>query len=215
MRQSRAYNHPLLNELRGGPMDRDGAIRFATQWYKAATAHKRAFPGLIYNTPDDHVRLQLIEILREEYGFGEASRVHARILEKFVRALGLDVTRVASAVSNPEVEAFSREVDEAWSKGDPVKAFGVHFALEYLAANMHKAFFAGVQTLGLDADDIEYFAIHSIAEDEHSRIAEDGMRYLDTLEANRDRLLAGVEAGTKFVEALLDGLARAYSGAVN
>lgn len=88
MSSSRAYRHPFLNELRSKAMDLEGAKRFAAQWYKAATAHKKAFPGLIYNTPDDRVRLQLIEILREEYGFGAEDRVHARILERVHRRAG-------------------------------------------------------------------------------------------------------------------------------
>jgi pyrroloquinoline quinone (PQQ) biosynthesis protein C len=215
MRASKAYSHTFLSQLRSSPMNRRGAEGFAVQWYKAATAHKKAFPGLIYNMPDDRVRLQLIEILREEYGYGEETRVHANILRKFVLGLGLSVEAILSMPSVPGVSAFSHDVDEIWTRGDPIKAFGVHFALEFLAANMHKAFYAGVQTLGLGPDDIEYFQIHSVAEDQHSELAAEGMCYLAMNEANRECLREGVELGSQFVEMLLDGLYEAYRSQIN
>ena len=215
MRASAAYSHPFLDELRSTEMTRGAATRFAAQWYQAAIAHKKSFPGLIYNSPDDHVRLQLIEILREEYGFGHKDRIHSRILLKFLKALGLDMAAALATPPESGVDDFAKGVDVAWTQRDPVRAFGVHFALEFLAANMHGAFYAGVQTLGLEPDDIEYFRIHSTAEIEHSRIAEAGMRYLASDPSNAEQLLVGVNEGADLVKTLLDGLEVAYHKSIN
>lgn len=127
----------------------------------------------------------------------------------------MEASSIGGVPTEREVVEFSREVDNAWARGEPVRAFGVHFALEFLAANMHKAFFSGVQTLEVGPDDIEYFRIHSTAEDEHSRLAEEGMHYLAREESNAARLSDGVQVGTKLVETLLNGLQRAYCHSVD
>ncbi len=215
LERSRSFGHPFLASLRAGSMSGPGARAFAVQWYKAATAHKRAFPGLIYNTRDDELRVQLIEILHEEYGFGDSQRVHARILEKFLHALDIDPEATVDMPTDPRVQEFSDRVDELWSRGDYVKAFGVHFALEFLAANMHQAFHTAVQTLGLEPDAIEYFQLHSIAEEEHAKLAERGVGHLCGDEDNQRKLMDGMREGAEVVSILLDGLEESYMKAVH
>ena len=214
IRRSRGYNHPFLVQLHSAPMIYAAAVEFAAQWYKAASAHKKSFPGLIYNTPDDRIRLQLIEILREEYGYGDEDRIHSKILQKFLRALNLQTEFVFSMPTEPEIAAFACELDEAWLYGEPIKGFGIHFALEYLAANMQSAFFVGVQTLGLYPEDIEYFQLHNVAEPEHAKLAADGMVYLATNQQTRAQLLDGVRDGARLITLLLDGLHHAYQRAI-
>jgi pyrroloquinoline quinone (PQQ) biosynthesis protein C len=212
MRSSRAYEHPLLEALRSVPVSPERAERFAVQWYKAATAHKKAFPGLIYNMEDDEVRLGLIDILDEEYGYGELDNVHARLLGRFVAALGLDQSAVDSAERTAGVERFATEVDELWLRADPRVAYGVHFALEYLAANMHKAFYAGVSRLGLPDEAVIYFKLHSTVEEEHAAKAQTGLLKLAVDPQAEAELMDGIRKGTELVEALLDGLEEAYRG---
>lgn len=212
---SRAYAHPFLAELRSVTADREAARRFAVQWYKAATAHKKSFPGLVYNVQNDEIRLSLIDILNEEYGFGELDQVHARVLWRFLEALGISLEDVEAEAAEEGVAYFSRHVDEAWLNSDPDFAYGVHYALEFLAANMHKAFYANVARLGLPEEAIAYFRIHSVAEVEHAEKARRGLSLLGTDGETQERVAAGMALGTELVEKLLDGLAAAYSGRVH
>lgn len=208
---SRAHNHPFLRELRASGFDRDCARSFAAQWFKAALAHKQSFPGLVYSSTLDEIRLQLIEILREEYGFGEKDQIHSVVLERFLRALGLEAKEVILMPAEPEINAFAKGIDGAWAHGEPVSGFGVHFALEYLAARMHQFFYVAVSTIpGIEQDDIEYFKLHNAVEIQHCSTAMDGIRVLATDPANADRLLNGVRRGIQLVDLLLDGLHRAY-----
>ena len=211
MSNSRAYNHPLLDRLNQMPMAKNEAIRFGVQWYKAATAHKKSFPGLIYNTTNDAIRLQLIRILDEEYGYGEESEIHARLLERFLIGLGIDPARVPGISTNEKVEAFSSGVDNVWLKSDPIKAYGAHFALEYLAAKMHKSFFSSLQDVGLSDTEIRYFQLHSTVEEEHSKIAEVGFTELAKDDASCHKLSEGVMEGVRLVALLLDGLEEAIT----
>lgn len=215
MASSRAYTHPLLHQMRTDAPDVESAKRFAVQWYKAATAHKKAFPGLVYNIKHDEVRLGLIDILNEEYGYGELDMVHARVLRRFLEALGISDEEAEADETVAGVDYFSHHVDKAWLKSDPDFAYGVHYALEFLAANMHQAFYANVAQLGLPEESIAYFKIHSTAEIEHAEKARQGLRLLATDSESEARLIAGMIHGTELVERLLDGLEIAYSGKPN
>jgi pyrroloquinoline quinone (PQQ) biosynthesis protein C len=210
MAASRAYRHPLLDAMRSDLSTQDTARQFAVQWYKAATAHKKSFPGLVYNVKNDEVRLGLIDILYEEYGFGELDKVHARLLEGFLEALGLSAEDANAANSADGVAYFSHHVDECWLKADADFAYGVHYALEFLAANMHKAFYANVARLGLSEEAICYFKLHSTVEEEHAEKAHKGLTILANNEQAIERLSAGMKRGTHLVEVLLDGLQQAY-----
>lgn len=215
MRVSRAFAHPLLDRLRSEPVDHNSFREFAAQWYQAATAHKKSFPGLIYNMDDDEIRLGLIDILDEEYGYGELDQVHARLLGNFVTAIGLALADVERAERTAGVDRFAREVDDLWLRAEPRVAYGVHFALEYLAANMHKAFYAGVSKLGLPEDSIHYFKLHSTVEEEHAAKAETGLLKLAVDQEAEAALMEGIRKGTELVEALLDGLEEAYKRQLN
>ena len=212
MAESRAFTHNLLERMRTDRACVESAKRFAVQWFKAATAHKKAFPGLVYNVKDDEVRLGLIDILNEEYGFGELDMVHARVLYRFLQALGISVEEAEASETADGVDYFSRHVDAAWLKSDPDFAYGVHYALEFLAANMHQAFYVNVAKLGLPEDSIAYFKIHSTAEIEHAEKARQGLKVLARDSESEARLVAGMEHGTELVERLLDGLEVAYTG---
>src|SRR5437773_644497 len=82
-------HHRFLTEFERQELGRDELKKFAIQWYKTARAHKQAFPTLIYNTRDDEIRFDLIDILNEEYGDGNRELIHARLLMRFLNALGL------------------------------------------------------------------------------------------------------------------------------
>ena len=207
MRASRAYQHPFLDQMCTKGMDRQTASRFAVQWFKAATAHKKSFPGLIYNSDNDDIRLGLINILDEEYGFGDPAEIHSRLLGSFLTALGIAPEQAHRAAATPGVTEFGRRVDEYWLGGAPKFAYGVHYALEFLAANMHKAFFSGVSRLGLPDESVRYFRLHSTVEDEHAEKARAGLLLLASEGADARRVLEdGIRCGTELVGILLDGL---------
>lgn len=205
--------HPFLQKMRSESLSDDQIRRFGIQWYKAATAHKKAFPGLIYNTTNDVVRFDLIHILRDEYGNGDVKSIHAFMLLRFLKSLKISDLEIAAESTIPEIQKFSSMVDNVWLKDHPVRAFGVHYALEVLAAEMHLAFGRGLRTASNSSTfDMEYFDYHGVAEVEHADVSDRGLRiYCETIE-NHDLIEQGLKQGVELIVLLWEGLDRHVFG---
>jgi pyrroloquinoline quinone (PQQ) biosynthesis protein C len=204
---TRVCDHPFLRSMNSRTMSDDQVRRFGIQWYKAAAAHKKAFPGLIYNTTNDVVRFDLIHILRDEYGNGDVNSIHGFMLLRFLKSLGYSEADIASYSTIPEVQEFSRLVDDIWLNDHPVRAFGVHYALEVLAAEMHQTFGRGLRTAEKSSTfNMEYFDYHGIAEIEHADISDRGLLIYDEQPQNRDLLTDGLKQGKDLICLLWDGL---------
>jgi len=205
MDPSRAKQHLFLLRFETGRLERDQLIRFALAWYHTARRHKEAFPVVVWNTLDDDVRFDLIEILREEYGNGNRENIHARMLLRFLRALGIGDSDIRNAVLPAEIERFGREVLRIWKDSPPARAFGLHFALEYLAAALHKHFAVGLEKYEfLKTADREYFDYHRVAEEQHADHSEAGYLYYAADPQQRDLLDSGVRDGMSLLESLWD-----------
>jgi pyrroloquinoline quinone (PQQ) biosynthesis protein C len=206
MSRNPVMHHTFLTTFEKQSLSREQLKRFAIQWYKAAKAHKEAFPALIYNVRDDDVRFELIDILNEEYGNGNREKIHARLLFNFLKALGISEQEVATAATLPAVSRFADEVLQIWRDGSPASyAFGLHFALEYLAAALHTHFANGLERYKfLTENDIEYFTYHRIAEQRHADYSEIGFtRYAEDINS-RPYLQAGIEKGIDLLQEFWD-----------
>jgi pyrroloquinoline quinone (PQQ) biosynthesis protein C len=193
-------HHPFLTLFESEYLSEVQLRRFAVQWYKTARKHKEAFPALVYNVKDDDVRFDLIEILNEEYGSGDRERIHARLLQRFLRALALSEADVLGTPSLPAVDSFGEEVLRIWRDGDHIYAFGLHFSLEYLASSLHSHFAEGLTKYAtLTEYDKEYFNFHKVAEKHHSDFSERGMLFYATTDGNRLLLQSGVDKGVELL----------------
>ena len=199
-------HHPFLTEFERQVLDGRQLRRFAIQWYKTARAHKEAFPAIIYNTPDDDVRMELIDILYEEYGRGDREKVHANMLRRFLDALGITESDILNTEALPAVRQFSEEVKRIWRDGDPARAFGLHFALEFLASSLHVHFANGLQKYQtFTARDLEYFTYHKTAEQRHADYSESGFLLYASYPENRPLLEEGVTQGIDLLRDLWEG----------
>ncbi|HYF29129.1 MAG TPA: iron-containing redox enzyme family protein [Candidatus Paceibacterota bacterium] len=202
-----ASHHPFFSRF-SGEKTSEQIARFAAQWYLAARNHKRAFPFLVAITEDDETRRELIEILRDEYGNGEPDKVHARLLRKFmIEGAGLSADQIDSLEMIPEVAEFGETTLKVWRDGDPIVAYGYHYALERIAASIHPAFFEGLKGNGFSPDSLEYFQYHSRAEEEHVHAAEAGFLRYDA-EGDGEKLRQGAELGAAALAKMWDGFDR-------
>lgn len=198
-------HHPFLLRFEKGMLVREQIAIFMIQWYKTAQAHREAFPGLIANIKDDDVRFELINILYEEYGSGDRSRIHVRILDRLLRALDLTLADVARTETLPATAHFSDVVSELWSNGEPPVAFGLHFGLEYLASAQQQHCARGIAKYEfLSSRDREYFDLHAEAEVRHVACSEAGfLRYAEDVR-NHEKLLHGVRTAGRLLGKLWD-----------
>lgn len=202
-----ASHHPFFSRF-SGEKTPEQVARFAAQWYLAARNHKRAFPFLVAITEDDETKRELIEILRDEYGNGDPDKVHARLLGNFmVEGLGFPADQIDLLEMIPEVAEFGETTMKIWRYGDPVVAYGYHYALERIAATIHPAFFEGLKGLGLPPASPEYFRYHSRAEEEHVHAAEAGFLRYDA-EGDGDKLRQGAELDVAKLTKMWDGFNR-------
>lgn len=201
-----AKRHPFFERFAKGK-SREEIERFAKQWYLAAYNHKRAFPFLPAITENDETRRELIEVLRDEYGNGDTKKVHAKLLQNFLN----DALKIETPTQDdiaPEVGEFGKTTLEMWRDTDPVTAFGYHYALEHIAQDIHKAFYAGLKDYGFPEETLEYFKYHSTAEEEHAAIADSGFNRYASDERNHQSLLAGAEIGMRSLAHMWDGFDR-------
>jgi len=205
MDQSGVMHHRFLTRFEERILTRNELASFMAQWYKTATAHRRAFPGLIGNIKNDEIRFELIEILYEEYGNGDRTRIHGKLLERLLHALDLTLYQVASTRTLPAVDRFNSTLSDIWFNGEHSFAFGLHFGLEYLASSQQAYCARGMRKYSfLTEHDREYFDLHAEAEIRHIAYSEKGfLHYAGELEA-RTRLLNGVREATNLLRALWD-----------
>src|SRR5581483_12419919 len=114
-----------------------------------------------------------IHILDEEWGHGDVTKAHITLLENFLRELGIGDPD--SKVTIPEIGKFGNTTMAMWRNGDPVAAFGYHWALEEVAAGIHPVFFNGLKEYGFSSEALLYFQIHATAEQQHALVANNGL----------------------------------------
>jgi pyrroloquinoline quinone (PQQ) biosynthesis protein C len=205
MQAGPVMHHPFLLEFEKGDLDRLRLSAFLIQWFKMSTAHRHAFPALIANIKDDDIRFDLIDILNEEYGSGDRSRIHIRLLEKLLRAADVDLGEACSVAARRSVGIFETELLRLWSSEPAPLAFGVHFALEYLASAQQHYCALGMRRYSFLTDvDREYFDLHAEAEIRHVAASERG--FLQYARDTNDGMavVEGVEIAERLLGAVWD-----------
>lgn len=196
-------HHPFLLRFEQGTLGRQGLARFIIQWCKTAKAHREAFPALIANIKNDDIRFELIEILYEEYGNGDRASIHARLLERLLRALGLTGSDVENTPTLPAITRFGSRILDIWGNGEHPIAFGLHFGLEYLASSQQQYCARGMAKYNfLSAHEREYFDLHAKAEIRHVAYSEAGFLHYAQVPINREKLIIGVRAAESLLGAL-------------
>ena len=101
---SEVTNHHFLNKFASESMTKEQLKRFSIQWCKVITSHKRAFGGLIYNTPNELLRADLVTILHDEYGLGKPENMHTRLFLRVPLELGLTEKEIDKVAEIEEVK---------------------------------------------------------------------------------------------------------------
>jgi hypothetical protein len=170
------------------------------QWYKTASAHRRAFPGLIGNIKDDEIRFELIDILYEEYGNGDRTRIHGKLLERLLGALELTLDDVSQEAALPAVSRFDAAISDIWVNGEHPFAFGLHFGLEYLASSQQAYCARRMRKYRfLSGHDREYFDLHAEAEIRHVAYSESGFLRYAARPRDRNKLIEGIREANRLL----------------
>lgn len=195
--------HIFFHNFKSKQLTKNQLQRFALQWYLTARDHKLAFPAIVFNTPDDNIRFELIDILYDEYGKGNKEKIHAKLLLKFLMRLGISNEEIENTAKLSAVTKFGEDVLKIWKEANPVYAFGLHYSLEYTAQFLHSTFAEGLSKYPeYTVDDLEYFNYHKIAEQVHTDFSEVGFLTYSGTNENQYLLELGVDKGINLLNDL-------------
>lgn len=202
-----AMYHPFLSKVKHKMLSIDQLRFFMKHWFQMAKAHRINYPKIIANITDDNIRLELINILYEEYGFGEPTKVHGRVLAKLLLALGITEDEAALEKQLLATQNFIHTTSDIWGNGHHALAYGLHFGLEYLASFQQSCFSIGMAQYNfLSLNDREYFDIHAEAEVRHVKMSEDGfLSYAKTIDG-QENLANGIAIAETLLGNLWDEL---------
>ena len=198
-------HHPFLKKFEKGILNRENLVKFMIQWYKLAQSHREAFPSLIANIKNDEVRFDLVNILYEEYGSGDKSQIHVKILDRLLIALDLTIADVNNSKTLPATKHFNEMVSDLWLNGEDCLAFGLHFGLEYLASAQQQYCARGMAKYAfISSFDREYFDLHAEAEVRHVACSEAGFLYYAEDFRNHNELICGIKTAEQLLSKLWD-----------
>ena len=196
-------SHRFLDRFAENGMTRDQLRYFCPQWYKTIRAHKHAFPGLVYTTPDELLRGDLLTILFDENGNGDPDKMHTRLFLKVPEAIGMTREEIEGTPVIDPVSNFGEFVRSTWlDEKRPEKSYGVVYVFENIGADFHGMFLEGLRKSKLPKDALEYSELHAVAEKEHAERVVNGLRFY---EGDVPGLVEGVKEGSLALSKLWDG----------
>lgn len=211
--------HSFFERFGEGGLSSDELRRFATQWYKTIEEHKKAFPGLVYNTSkyDSRIATAFLGILFDEYGglrtfdsSGLVINTDYRHTDLFLRVpleLGLTKEQIDQTATISGVADFGRLVDRFWLNGSLGMALGIAFVFESIGADFHEKLYEGLRKSGkISENGLSYSRMHSQkggAEDRHKQTVSD---LLELYSGKAEELDKGVDKGCEILLGLWSSL---------
>ncbi|HEX7279832.1 MAG TPA: iron-containing redox enzyme family protein [Solirubrobacterales bacterium] len=161
----------------GSCADSRRALRaFCPHYFYFSYCQIIAFSGLFTKVdPLDRQSLaELGDVLHEELGRGQESRVHSRLFERFAAAVGLtpDDLRIDPTDVLPGVSRYVAELERAFGEGSRAQALAAYVFLETSAVDTYGPLVQVLISLGYSAEDVEFFELHAGVEPEHAAAAE-------------------------------------------
>lgn len=197
--------HPFYQAWSAGQLTKADLRDYAMQYFHHVEAFPRAVSATHSNCADTEGRFLLAENLAEEEGIGAGKAPHADLWLDFAAAMGAEEADARAVTLNPEtqtlIDTFKRLSRQSYAAG-----LGALYAYETQLPGVSATKIDGLDRFyGVtDANAIRFFAVHEVADVEHSAVCRD---LLDRLpEGERNEAIA---AGAELAGALwgfLDGM---------
>lgn len=198
-----AVNHPLLVRVAHVPFTREDYGVLARQHYALVGMFTQYLERLLLTAPDSRAKQWIAKVLVDEYGEGSDGKDHAELYREFVAAAcgnldALERTPLHCAVTD-FVEAHLRIcANEPFLVG--LGAIGPGH--EWSIPRMFGYILRGLARAGFGNDEILYFRLHVLQDQDHGRWLEEALAlYADTPLARaqiRRGALLSLEARARF-----------------
>ncbi len=207
-----AINHPFLSKI--GTLSIDQLKTFASQFYLYVRMFPRLMGAIVYNTPDESVRLPLILNLINECGGVrnlngfDNQYTHPALFRVFTRALGIPEKELEATEPLPSTRQFIETYEHLYLQSPFLKAMGaVGPGTECAVPKMYLPILEGLRTQNhFSENDLHFFALHLPIDQEHcDMICEALAPYLND-EENRRLVREGALEALESRKQFWDGL---------
>ncbi len=208
-----AVNHPLLMRLRHVPFTRADYRVFGLQHYSLVGTFTTYLELLLVKAPSSDQKTWIAKVLVDEYGEGSDGEDHAALYRGFLRATGSPEGEEYRTLLHRHVTGFVGEHlricrDEPFLVG--LGAVGPGH--EWTIPRMFPPIIDGLRKAGFTPDEMRYFTLHVVQDEDHGAWLEEALRLTATTadaqaQIRRGALLS-LEARGRFWSAVQDMIVR-------
>lgn len=160
------------------------AIReFAIQYHYFSVHQIVAFSRAVASlSPTDRIALSTVaSVMVDELGSPQKNNAHSIIFERFAISAGVPATELPaqSSRAHPDVRAYVRALDYAFSSGSQANVLGAYQFLEASAVSTYAPLLSLFESLQLPNLDLTFFKLHAELEPQHLAAAEHLAQALD------------------------------------
>lgn len=208
-----AVNHPLLMRLRHVPFTRADYRIFGLQHYSLVGTFTTYLELLLVKAPSSDQKTWIAKVLVDEYGEGSDGEDHAALYRGFLRATGSPEgeeyrTRLHAHVTGFVGEHLRICRDEPFLVGLGAVGPGHEWAIP----RMFPPIIDGLRRAGFGAEEMRYFTLHVLQDEDHGAWLEEALRTTaTTAEAQaqiRRGTLLSLAARARFWSAVQDMIVR-------
>lgn len=149
--------------------------KFVVQYHYFSVHQVHAFSGIfrVFSATYRFALSRLSEVMYEELGEGNLSRIHSTLLENFIDEIEGDVTNLPIMKSDvlDGVSEYVQCLYDAFWGTDRSVALAAYCFLENSAVKTYPQFVDLLNKVGLSDSSVEFFSIHAELEPEHAKVA--------------------------------------------
>lgn len=198
-----AVNHPLLGRVANVPFSREDYLVFGLQHYALVGMFTKYLERLLFIAPDSDAKQWIAKVLVDEYGEGSEGKDHAELYREFLAAAGLHQDQLHDTPLHHDVVAFVHEHLRMCTQEPFLVGLGaVGPGHEWSIPHMFRWIVRGLTRAGFTDDEIDYFRLHMLQDEDHGAWLEEALELYAVDERSQQQIergaMASLAARTRF-----------------
>ena len=194
VRRHTAVNHPLLARVAHVPFTREDYLVFGLQHYALVGMFTTYLERLLLIAPDSDAKQWIAKVLVDEYGEGSEGKDHAELYREFLAAAGAEPEQLLHTPLHHDVAGFILEHLRITAEEPFLVGLGaVGPGHEWSIPHMFRLIVRGLSRAGFRDDEIDYFRLHMLQDEDHGAWLEEAL----VLYADSERAQEQIERGAR------------------
>lgn len=208
-----AVNHPFLSRLSHVPFTREDYRVFGLQHYALVGTFTTYLELLLLKAPSSEQKTWIAKVLVDEYGEGSEGKDHAELYREFLRATGAGEGEELRTLLHGDVTGFIAEHLRICREEPFLVGLGaIGPGHEWSIPRMFKHILRGLRAARFREQEIGYFSLHVLQDEDHGKWLEEALASLAKDEPSRRAILRGttlsLAARARFWSAVEDKIVR-------